>query len=142
MSNVVKKHPPPNIEAKRPLRVSQSNSPTHRQRRLTKKLTLLNRLVRSGGFQFMIGNLHWSEIRRRRQADPEKKYIHAKQTYLEKLLDLLVFSMFVVAAPFCACKELLTSYWAKFILGVICGLAVVYLIYQTAILIGARFVVE
>ena len=114
------------------------------RRVLTKRLTLLNRLVRTSVFQFLVGNLHWRKLFSKKKADSGKRYINIEQSFVEKALDVVMFSMLVLAAPFSAFNKflnrtLIKSYWPKFFFGVFCGLTVMFVLYEFVTLVWARF---
>lgn len=120
--------------------------PAHRrQRRMTKKLTLLNRLVRSSIFQFLVGNLNWRKVGKARETEPGKHYVNVKQSLHEQLQDILLFTVLLAASPFYAFyrflnRTLLRSYWPRFVFGMVCGFACLYLVYTIVETFVSRFV--
>ena len=113
-------------------RVQPTDDENRNRRRLrTRKLTLLNRLVRAPWFQFLVGNVHWRHLRRPNDLGSETKYVFARQSVFEKFFDLLTFVFMVLISPLFAIKNRLAqSYWIKFALGVVCGISCLVVIYK------------
>ena len=115
----------------------QKQEPKFPPRSLVKKLTLLNRLVRTSYFQFLVGNLNWRNVGRPQKPESGKTYVRTQQSLLELLVDLFVFVCMLFAAPFFAfnsflSRRLANSYWPQFAFGACCGLLVMFLAYQLA----------
>ena len=116
-----------------------------RQRCMVKKLTLLNRLVRTSIFQFLTGNLNWRKIGKPRKAEPGKQYVNVEQSLHEQLQDLVIFTVLLIASPFYGAnrflsRTLLRSYWPRFAFGVVCGFACLFLVYTVVETFVSRFV--